>query len=551
MWIVGSLATGSVATDPTTVGEAPAAAVSLIFNSAAQLLGVGLADRVVGGRPVPPWRGTDLRSAVRISTDALNKLQQEITEKTSATLYPIRVEYRRPKGGFQALQESELLGWAVGERLLIAPWEMFRQIAARIDRITVHARSNEIEAEFVGQVQDLSAILVKLPDSAEPLTAYTNLARAGKLHTYRPNISLTVAQRYGANDLRVHYTRSLGLEYGYRNRTSPRFTPAPYIGSLVFDLDREIIGLFARARRPIEELDLIQALARQGTAANVSSVEFYEVAQLAEIARNPSAAVDPRVVRREEKEQDRRAWLGVETSALNKELAESLGCRKETKDGAIGVMVNQVYAGSPAEQVGLRSGDVLLSLQLEGRDQPVHLVMPRGGRGSPDGAPFTGGEGPQGQGRAPWPTQNNFINGVLTIIGEGTPLTLAYWREGKLNHANFVIEQGPHDQDSAVQFKDEQLGLTVKELTFEVRAALRLKADDAGVVVAKVEPGSPAGRARINSHEIIQAADGEPIESPDRFEAIVKKALEQKKDQLRLTIVDRGRSRFADLKFTP
>jgi S1-C subfamily serine protease len=68
--------------------------------------------------------------------------------------------------------------------------------------------------------------------------------------------------------------------------------------------------------------------------------------------------------------------------------------------------------------------------------------------------------------------------------------------------------------------------------------------------VSKVESGTPAGRARINPNEIIQAVDGERIDSPAKFEAIVQRAQEQKKDQLRLTVVDRGRSRFADLKFT-
>jgi hypothetical protein len=542
-WVVGSLATGSVATDPTTVGEAPAAATSLVFDSSGQMLGVGLADRVFADRAVPPWRGEDLPKAPRISTEELEQLQQQLAEKVSPSLYPVRVEFRRPKGGFQALPESELLGWAVGERLLIAPGEIFRQVAARIARIMVQTRGTEVDAEFIGQVRDFSVIVLKLPDDAEPFPAHADLSRAGKLQTYRPNIALTIARKYGANDLRPQYTRSLGLEYGYRNRPSPRFTPAPFIGSLVFDLDGGAIGMFARARRPIEELEVIQALARQGAASNVSSVEFYELSQLAAVARDPAGAIDRRVVRRDEKDQDRRAWLGVECSPLSKDLAESLSCRKESKDGSIGIMVNQIYSGSPAERIGLQTGDVLLSLEVPDRDQPVPLTMLRGGRGQGDGGEGAGT-------RAPWPSQNNFLNGVLSLIGEQTELSLAYWRDGNLQHAKFAVELAPPDQDSAAQFKDEQLGITVKEITFEVRAALRLKSEEPGVVVSKVESGTPAGRARINSHEIIQAADGELIDSPAKFESLVKKAQEQKKDQLRLTVVDRGRSRFADLKFS-
>jgi hypothetical protein len=544
-WVVGSLATGSVPTDPTTVGEAPAAAVSLIFDTSGQMLGVALADRIFADRAVPPWRAEDLPKAPRISIEELEQVQRRITDKISPALYPVRIEFRRPKGGFQALPESELLGLAVGERLLITPGEMYRQIAARIARITVQMPGTEVDAEFVGQVRDFSVVVLKLPDTVEPLPAYVDLNRAGTLHTYRPNIALTIARKYGSNDLRPQYTRSLGLEYGYRNRQSPRFTPAPFIGSLVFDLDGDAIGMFVRTRRPLEELEVLQT-ARQGVATNVSSVEFYELSQLAAVARDPASAIDPRVVRREEKDQDRRAWLGVECSPLSKDLAESLGCRKESKDGTIGMMVNQIYPGSPAERIGLKTGDVLLSLEVPERDQSVPLTMIRGGRGQSE--QFSSGEA--GGNRAPWPSQVSFLNGVLSFLAEQTELSLAYWRDGQLQHVKFSVEMAPPDQDSAAQFKDEQLGITVKEITFEVRAALRLKPDEAGVVVAKVESGTPAGRARINAHEIIQAADGEPIDSPAKFEAIVKKAQEQKKDQLRLTVVDRGRSRFADLKFS-
>jgi S1-C subfamily serine protease len=548
-WVVGSLSTGSVAVDPTTVGEAPAASPSLVFSSTGQLLGVGLADRIHSDRATPPWRAADLAAAVRVSVEDLEKTQQRLTEELNPTLYPVRIEFRRPKGGFQALQESEPLGWALTDRLILAPWELYRQVAGRIARIVVQSQGSEIEAELVGQLRDFSAILLRIPDSAPALPAHANLARSGKLVTYRPNLSFAIARKFGANDLRTQVTRSLGLEYGYKNRTSPRFTPAPYIGSLVVDLDGNPIGMFARTRRPFEELELIQSLSRQGGGATVSSVEFYEMSQLAEIAQNPNGAIDPRVVRREEKDQDRRAWLGVECSPFNKDLAESMGCRKESKDGSIGMMVSQIYPDSPAEKIGLRAGDVLMSLDVPQRDQPVYLSMPRG-RGQGDPSQMLEGGGGPGGGRAPWPSQSNFLTGILSIIGEGTELNLAYWRDGNMQRANFQVEQGPPDQDSAAQFKDEQVGLTVKEVTFEVRAALRMKPNDPGVVVTKVESGTPAGRARINPFEIIQSADGEPIDSPDKFEAVLKRAQEQKKEQLRLTVVDRGRSRFADIKFT-
>jgi len=51
-----------------------------------------------------------------------------------------------------------------------------------------------------------------------------------------------------------------------------------------------------------------------------------------------------------------RGYLGVSIQPLTPELAESFGL-----DRATGALVNQVLAGSPAEQVGIQRGDVLLT----------------------------------------------------------------------------------------------------------------------------------------------------------------------------------------------
>ena len=159
--------------------------------------------------------------------------------------------------------------------------------------------------------------------------------------------------------------------------------------------------------------------------------------------------------------------------------------------------------------------------------------------------------GGQGGARPPWPSRNNYLTGLLAVLGAGTHVQLDVWRGGKLEHLSATIEQAPPDQDSASQYKNEQLGITVKDATYEVRTALRMKPEDPGVVVVKVESGAPAGRARVNPFEILQAADGEPIGSPEKLEQIIKRAQEEKRAQLRLTVIDRGRSRFADLKLEP
>jgi S1-C subfamily serine protease len=463
----------------------------------------------------------------------------------------VRIEFRRPKSLPITIPELDRLGWAVSDRMVLIPGAIPRQFAAWIGKISVQTRDTDVEAEFVGQMKEFDAILIKLPDSAEPLPAHSNLSRGGKIEQYRPQVAITINRKYGVNDLRTDYTRPMGMEYVFGNRLSPRLTPAPSIGSLVLDPDGNVVGLFVRQRRPLEELEAFEQQMQGVQSQSSSSVELFGPEFIAQAVADPRVAIDRRVVRRDEKDQDRRVWLGVEFNPLTRELAENLGCRKESKDGAVGLMISQIYSGSPAEQVGLRGGDVLLWLDVPERDRPVRLTPPgrgAGGRGRPDLSQLRGGDfGGQGS-RTPWPAQNNYLNNLLGTIGEDTPVKLSFWRDGKLNQVEVAIAQAPPDQDSAEQFKDESLGITVKELTYEVRSALQLKPDDPGVVVSKVESGTAAGRARIEPFEILQAADSEPIKSPAEFEAIIKKAQEEKKDQLRLTVVKQGRSRFADLK---
>jgi hypothetical protein len=550
-WLVGSFANRAAQSENTVATEPGAAAFNLIFSPAGELLGAGVADRIVADQAAPPWRGADLRAAARITDDEWSQIQDRTREQLSPTFYPVRIEFRRPKSVPITIPEIDRLGWAVSDRMVLIPGSIPRQFAAWIGKISVQTGDTEVEADFVGQLKEFDSILVRLPESAAPLPAHFDLSRVANVENYRPYISITINRKYGVNDLRADYTRPMGMEYVFGNRPSPRLTPAPPIGSLVLDMDGKLAGLFIRQRRPLEELEIFEQQMQGSQAQGASSVELFGPEIIARAATDPPCAIDRRVVRRDEKDQDRRVWLGVEFNTLTRELAESLGCRKETKDGSVGLMISQIYAGSPAEQVGLRSGDVLLWLDVPERDRPVRLVSPgRGGagRGRPDPSQFRGAEfGGQGS-RTPWPAQNNYLNSLLGTIGEDTPVKLSFWRDGKLNQLDVTIAQAPSDQDSAEQFKDESLGITVKQLTYEVRSALQLKPDDPGVVVSKVESGTAAGRARIEPFEILQAADGEPIDSPAKFEAIVKKAQEDKKEQLRLTVVKQGRSRFADLK---
>ena len=151
--------------------------------------------------------------------------------------------------------------------------------------------------------------------------------------------------------------------------------------------------------------------------------------------------------------------------------------------------------------------------------------------------------------RRPWPSQDNYLTRLLGEIGQGTTVKLSYLHGGQTLEKEFTIQQAPRDMLSAAKYKNEKLGLTVKDVTYEVRAALRLKPDEPAIVAVKVEQGTPAALARINAYELIRAVDGASVDCVGTFEKLITQAQEAKKDSVRVTVEWMGKTRLADLKF--
>ena len=55
--------------------------------------------------------------------------------------------------------------------------------------------------------------------------------------------------------------------------------------------------------------------------------------------------------------------------------------------------------------------------------------------------------------------------------------------------------------------------------------------------------------ARINTFELIRAVDGQEVGSAEEFESEIKKAREEDKKSVRITVEWMGKTRLADLKF--
>ena len=233
---------------------------------------------------------------------------------------------------------------------------------------------------------------------------------------------------------------------------------------------------------------------------------------LSERPYNPEFA--PRV----EDDRNRLVWLGVESVELTTALAREKKAQSEIENYSRPPLVTEVYPGSPADKAGIRVDDILIAVRREGMaEQPLRADR---SRGNFDAKWFF--ESPYGGGEPPWPDVENSVNKLLTQHGVGARLTLVYSRGGERREAEITLEAAPVHYKNAKRARNRTLGLSVADLTFEVRRFFKFADDAPGVVIAKVKPGSPAQVAGLRPCELVTEVNGSPVKGARDFAAKVK-----------------------------
>ena len=238
--------------------------------------------------------------------------------------------------------------------------------------------------------------------------------------------------------------------------------------------------------------------------------------KLVDAFKNPQAHFDPNLKPTDQREEKRLVWLGVETQPVTPMLAEMLDdmassevVQKLTRRGQIGARVTYVYAGSPADTAGIKAGAILIEVTEEGKDDPIELKP----RGSDSRYSRYGGDSMVSS-----TNRNNYLTKLLTRLGPGAKIAVTYLDGTEKKTHDFTLEWAPYDYASANKFKDEKTGLTVKDLTYDVRAYLHLAADQPGVIVWKVESGEKAAVAQITPFMILTELNGRPIKDVDDYQ---------------------------------
>ena len=556
----------------------PGGHVQLVADEDGRPVGVSLLASLDLRQTEGLWHGTDLVRAAGVTMADLAKTKAAARSKLSAAVQeivftlrqgaspilpgpdPDRYSYRYRSGGAASGREITAYGLAISPTEILVPVPLTRQAAAQIEKIQVKfSPRDRAEGEFVGAFKGFGAVVIKLAKGKLP--AHVSVAeRTEDLPRMKPFWVARMEKRFGKKYVRLSTNRIVGKMRGYAGKY--HWQPCRNVegGSVLVDFQGRLAGAYLTERIEHEEAKRLESgqSDRYSRYGRDSRERIFTISELRGPLAKPQDHMDPKIQVKTKREAKRRAWFGVEYIPMTRELAEQWKIEKPTKDGQLGFLVNAVYAGSPAEKMGVRVGDVLLLLKAPGVPYPIELnaVRVRDEMDYGNRWRWRGGydEDEEELGILPptWKGRRNFLTRGMDAIGVGKKISLTYYRlegKGKGNQItlDYTIEQAPRDFESAAMWKNRKLGLTVKDMTYEVRHALNIRDEAPGVILAKVEPGSPTLVAKIFPFEIITRLNDKPIKSARAMRDTIAAARKAGRKKVRLTILRLGKTRFADL----
>ncbi len=231
----------------------------------------------------------------------------------------------------------------------------------------------------------------------------------------------------------------------------------------------------------------------------------------------PSALAKPVIDQIIKYGRTKRGWLGVRIQKVNEEIAESLGLEKPR-----GALVASVNKNGPAIAAGLQAGDIILEINERQIREMKNL---------------------------PRIVAENDINAEIE---------LKYWRDNKIHTTKVIIgelEKAEEDGLLASSSKSTgfnvdipSLGLTLIELSDELRREYNIESAVEGVLINDIKPMSGADNKGLSAGDVIIEINQKPISKPQEIIDIIEKAEKNGRKSVLLLINSNGNNRFVALK---
>jgi len=531
--------------------------VSLMLTQKGQPIGyLGGVAYIENG--VPSWITKKTIDSEILNKDQILGAKEIAVQKVNKTIYKAIIHFRAEKGGSSysrysyrgegrvtaktiELKTSACLLDAQGQ--LLIPTEIPIKHTRRITKVEIFAGEKNMAAEYKGLFRDLGGVIVFCKDlvGIKPHIHQTFIPARGELF-----YALAFDRDSGMNSAELNWVRFNNMSKGYKDTFFRIVIPSPSLYD-TFYLNRafQIIGFSAILKK--DKADQLKS--KRGYYSSRGSQKFYTFAKIKDHLAKPADFYDPEAIPLEKKKANIPLWLGVDLQSGNKNIIEHLKAVDITKHGKRGFIVSHVYKSSPAEKLGLQPLDILIS--VTSNDSKTEVFM----EGNSYGGRFGGGHY-WGRGGGEnyrlyfsrfFSNRKNELTTMLTDLGEGRKVTLKYFSKGKTKTAQLVLEKAPPDFDTAEKSIDEDLGLTVKDVTYEVKEGMRLKADDAGVIVSKTDSGKAAQIAGLGIFEILVSVDGVKIKNANHFKELISQSRKAKKKDITIKVNRLDKSRIVKL----
>jgi serine protease Do len=203
------------------------------------------------------------------------------------------------------------------------------------------------------------------------------------------------------------------------------------------------------------------------------------------------------------------------------EIAESIGL-----DKARGALVSSVTADGPAEEGGIKAGDVVLS--FDGKSVDSMRELPR------------------------------IV--AETDIGKSVPVKV--WRDEREQSVSVMIGEldeevpvlastGPRgDAVEPEEATIDDLGVSVTSITDDMRKQFALPEDLKGVVITGVEPDSAAAEKSLRPGDVIVEVSQEEVSSPGEIAEKIREARDADRSSVLLKINRNGDRRFVAVRIS-
>ena len=212
----------------------------------------------------------------------------------------------------------------------------------------------------------------------------------------------------------------------------------------------------------------------------------------------PAEAAKPVIEALRRGQRPERGYLGVGLQPLDENIADSLGLPKDR-----GEIVRTVVDGEPADKAGIQQGDVIT--KVAGRevtpDETVSYLIANTSVGT----------------RVP-----------LEVIRGGRRMTLQVQVGQRPTEEELVKQAGGGDDDSDQGLGAETpvapgsaLGLSMQPLNPQIIRALNLAADQKGVVITSIDPGSDAAEKGLRRGDVIVSVNRQAVTQPQQVVAAV------------------------------